>query len=154
MLVGDFGDQAGDNPLGFQLGLINFGYLFSKYVGVSATIVIAGYSGSDHPHAWSYTGYMAGLFLSFPISEKVELDIRPMAGYATIYESIGIAPFAVNDKASAFAYSIGTLLRIHLGGRVSFLFNADYFSTTPELFDEKRNLGTISFGAGIAFRIK
>lgn len=153
--VGDFADKSdGLAKTGLQLNLINFGYLFSDNLGITATwFGAANPLDADGYDPWSYGGLMAGPLLSFPLSEKVDWDFRPMIGYSvTTLPDIG---FGI-EQASSFAYNIGTVFRINVGNKVALLLNADYFSTKPKFvdYDFEQNIGTISFGFGVAYRLK
>ncbi len=144
---------------GLQLNLINFGYLFSKNVGISAT-----WFGAANPldadawsyeeyDPWSYGGIMVGPLLSFPLSKKVEWDFRPMIGYsAATLPDLGDGA----ETASSLAFNFGTIFKVNVGNKVSLLFSADYFSTKPEFedYDFEQSIETISLGLGVAYRIK
>lgn len=153
--VGDFADKSdGLAETGIQLNLINFGYLFSENFGISATwFGAANPLDADGYDPWSYGGIMAGPLLSFPLSEKVEWDFRPMIGYSvTTLPDIGWG----TEQASSFALNIGTVFRVNVGNKVSLLLSADYFSTKPEFEDHgfEQSIGTISLGFGVAYRLK
>ncbi|MGD9581444.1 MAG: hypothetical protein AB7V50_08725 [Vampirovibrionia bacterium] len=153
--VGDFADKSnGLAKTGLQLNLINFGYLFSDNFGIVAT-----WFGAVNPidadgiDPWSYGGLMAGPLLSFPISPKADWDFKPMIGYSvTTVPDIGYG----TEQATSFAFSVGTQFRIHVGNKVSLLLSADYFSAKPEFKDYgfEQNIGTLSIGLGIAYRLK
>jgi len=153
--VGDFADKSdGLAETGIHLNLINFGYLFSENFGISAT-----WFGAANPidaygiDPWSYGGIMVGPLLSFPLSEKVELDFRPMIGYSvTTLPDVGWG----TKQASSFALNIGTIFRINVGEKIALLLSADYFTTKPEFEDYgfEQSIGTISFGFGVAYRLK
>lgn len=96
---------------------------------------------------------MVGPLLSFPLSEKVEWDFRPMIGYsATTLPDIGYG----EENATAFASNLGTLFRFNVSNSISLSLSADYFSSKPEFEDYgfEQNISTISFGFGIAYRLK
>ncbi len=153
--VGDFADKLdGLAETGLHLNLINFGYLFSENFGVSAT-----WFGAANPidaygiDPWSYGGIMVGPLLSFPLSEKVDWDFRPMIGYSvTTLPDVGWGI----EQGSSFALNIGTIFRINVGEKTALLLSADYFSTKPEFKDYGfgQSIGTISFGFGVAYRLK
>jgi len=153
--ISDFGDEtAGSAKTGIQLNLVNFGYRFSENFGITAT-----WFGAANPLAidaidpWAYGGLMVGPLLSFPLSEKAEWDFRPMIGYSvTTLPGLGFG----SEQASSFAFNIGTVFRINVGGKVALLLSADYFSTKPEfeIFNFEQQIETISFGFGVAYRLK
>lgn len=153
--IGEFADLSnGLAKTGVQLNLVNFGYRSSENFGIAATwfgaanpIVIDGID------PWSYGGLMVGPLLSFPLSEKVEWDFRPLIGYSvTSVPDLGYG----TEQASSFAFSLGTVFRINVGNSMSLLLNADYFSTKPrfEYYNFDQQIGTISFGFGAAYRLK
>jgi hypothetical protein len=153
--VGDFADKSdGLAKTGIQLNLINFGYLFSENFGITATwFGAANPLDADGYDPWSYGGIMAGPLLSFPLSQKVEWDFRPMIGYSvTTLPDIGYG----TEQASSFALNIGTVFRVNVGDKMSLLLSADYFSTKPEFIDYgfEQSIGTISLGFGVAYRLK
>lgn len=153
--VGDFADKSnGLAKTGMQLNLINFGYLFSENFGISGM-----WFGAANPldldgyDPWSYGGLMVAPFLSFPLSDKVEWDFRPMIGYSvTTLPDIGRGI----EQASSFALNIGTVFRVNVGNKVSLLLSADYLSTKPEFkgYSFEQSIGTISLGYGVAYRLK
>ncbi len=150
--ISDF--AQGYAETGIQLNLVNFGYRFTDNFGIAAT-----WLGAVNPieidgiDPWAYGGLMAGPLLSIPLSEKAELDFRPTIGYAlTIVPDLGFG----SEQPSSFAFSIGTVFRINVGEKVALLLNADYFSTKAESkkFNVKQQITTISFGLGVAYRLK
>ena len=154
--VGVYGEWFANT--GLQINLINYGYLFSENFGISAM-----WFGAAHPsisvgfEPWSYGGIMAGPLLSFPLSDILEWDFRPMIGYAvTTFPVNPNIVISANNQASSFAWNLGTNLRVNVGKKVSLLFSVDYFSTKPEFKDFifKPTIGTISLGSGVAYRLK
>jgi len=96
---------------------------------------------------------LAGPLFSIPVSKTVAWDFRPMIGYSvTTVSDVG----DVKDEAMAFAFNLGTLIRIDLNQKYALTFNADYFSTKPYFKDYgfEQNIGTISIGVGLAYRFK
>lgn len=153
--VGAFADpDNGTAKAGLQINLVNFGYLFTKNIGICAI-----WYGAANPVSaeifkpYAYGGILAGPLLSFPIGPVAELDFRPMIGYS----ATTVAAYRdAEDKATAFAYNLGTVLRFNFSRKFSLTFNADYFSTNPHfgIYGFDQNIGTISLGAGIAYRLK
>jgi len=154
--IGDFADKSnGLAKTGLQINLVNFGYLFAENFGIAGI-----WFGAANPldffyevDPWAYGGLMVGPLMSFPLSEKVEWDFRPMIGYSvTTLPDLGWG----TEQASSFAFNIGTIFRINVGNKVSLLLSADYFSTKPEFKDNgfEQNIGTLSLGFGVAYRLK
>ena len=153
--AGDFADKSnGLAETGMQLNLVNFGYLFGENIGITAI-----WFGATNPidskgdDSWAYGGILVGPLVSFPLSEKVDWDFRPMIGYAST-----AVPFSgLNPKqVLSVAFNVGTLFRINVGKKVALLLNADYFSTKPEFkdFGFSQKIGTVSLGFGVAYRLK
>ena len=153
--VGDFADESnGAAKTGLRLNLIDFGYLFTDNIGIAATwFGAANLLDINDVDPWSYGGLMAGPLLSFSVSEMVDWDFKPMVGYAvTTVPDFGFG----EEQAPSFAYSLGTQCRIHVGEKTSLLLNADYFSTKPEfkVMGFEQNIGVVTIGVGIAFRLR
>ena len=153
--LGDFSNSTfGDTDTGFQINLVTFGYLFSDHLGICA----AWTGGSNYINyfsysTWGYGSLMAGPLLSTHISNKLELDLRPMIGFSS-----ASYPFSEHEPeyTLSFAYSIGTLLRINVGRRIALLVNADFFSTKPnfEYYDIEQKISVFNIGGGIAYRLR
>lgn len=148
--VGDFVNYSN---VGFQLNLANFGYLFTKNIGITATWfgAVNPYIEDDYLELWSYGGLMGGPLFSFPVSERLDWDFMPMIGIAST--TLPDTGYEI-ETASSVAFSAGTQLRLHLGRHFSLLFNAGYFSTTPVFSNFEQNIGTFSIGFGGAYRLK
>ncbi len=158
--VGDFADVA---ETGVQLNLVNFGYLFSDNIGVSATWFGAANSmGVKRLDPWSYGGLMVGPMLSFPISQEVDWVLRPMIGLSVatlpvvVFDNTGTAIGRGPEDAFSFALKVGTVFKVNVSRKVSLLLSADYFSVNPEFIDANytQRITTVSLGCGIAYRLK
>lgn len=163
--IGEFGSNLiGSVPeasKGFQLNLINFGYRFSRNLGVSA-VFFGALNPVDDSYVeenWYYGGLVVGPLISFPFSKRAELDFRPMIGYSqTTIPNFGNG----RTIASTFAVNFGTALRVNVGNNMALLISADYFSTTLEDVFElppynssiTLNISTVSLGFGVVYRIK
>ncbi|MDD4636202.1 MAG: outer membrane beta-barrel protein [Bacteroidales bacterium] len=155
MPLGDFADKSnGAAKTGMQLNLINYGYLYSKNVGIAAM-----WFGASHPidlkgiDPWSCGGVMVGPLFSFPVSEKVDWDIKPMLGYSvTSLPDLGSG----TEDAASFAFNLGAQIRFHVSNNFSLLLSADYFSTKAKFTDYRieQKINTLSFGFGVAYRLK
>ena len=153
--TGIFADELdGAANTGIQINLVNVGYLFSKNVGITGVwFVAANPTNIDFIDPWSYGGMMVGPLISFPITKKVDWDLRPMVGYSvTTLPDLGYG----TEQAISIAINIGTVFRINVSKRISLLLSADFFSTKPDFveygFDQ--NINTISLGFGVAYRLK
>lgn len=153
--VGEFADKSdGFAKKGLQINLVNFGYLFSSNVGITAS-----WFGAANPvdaygfDPWSYGGLMVGPLLSPTFSEKIDLDFKPMIGYcvATLPD-LGYG----TEEAISFAFSLGSQLRFHVGRKFSLILSIDYFSTQSEFQDYgiDQHISTVTVGFGAAYRLK
>ncbi|NOX48849.1 MAG: hypothetical protein GXO89_17955 [Chlorobi bacterium] len=85
--MGDFGSgniqdpKAGLAKTGVQFNLVNFGYRFSKNIGI-----VGLWNGVAHTvefidgATWSYGFFLGGILITFP-SQKVDFDIRLLSGF-------------------------------------------------------------------------
>jgi hypothetical protein len=152
--------------VGLQLNLVNLGYLFSEHVGIAAAWFGAAYNRSSNRsyelEPWSCGGIMVGPLFSFPMSEKVEWDLRAMIGPSACSgqpENGGTSPVETN---SALVFNIGSMHRVHLSKKISLLLSADFFSTKLKFKDNGANwpgadeqpIRALSLGVGFAYRIK
>jgi hypothetical protein len=149
--LGDFADEMnGMAKTGFQVNVINLGYLFSENFGISATWLAASNPNIiEEIDPWIYGDILIGPLLSFSISNRLAWDLRPMIGYSiTSLPDIGRG----TDKAFSFAYDIGTLIRIGINKDVSILLTADYLSSKAKfkVYDFEQNIETLSLGLGLA----
>ncbi|MCG8373757.1 MAG: porin family protein, partial [Balneolales bacterium] len=137
---GDFASTSFSDPnagfadAGFHINLINFGYLFSDNVGITAFL-----SGSAHPYdidtendpIWSYGSLMAGPLFSFPTKRKdANFDLRAMIETmsATFYPDDGSGNF----DGDGVAFGFGAGLRYHVSRTLSISGNLDIISSEPE----------------------
>ncbi len=156
--VGDFaGKSYGGAKTGVELSLVDFGYLFSENLGIAAR-----WFGGANPldsnydlDPWSYGGVLIGPLVSYPISEKVDWDLRPMIGYAVTFMPDSGAYYNV-DPAMSIAFNFGTQFRFHVGEKISLLLHADYFSTKAKFddFGIEQKISTFSLGMGVAYRLE
>jgi len=150
--VGKFADENdGAAKTGFQINLINFGYLFSDNIGITATWfgasnpIVGG--GSDY--LWSHGGLLVGPLFSFPVSEKIEWDVKPMVGLS--WASITNTNL---DMASSFAFSFGTGFRFNVSRLIALTLGVDYTTSKFKWDIGDQSMGTLGLKGGFAFRLK
>ncbi|MDR1347157.1 MAG: porin family protein [Prevotellaceae bacterium] len=142
------GSFVKDNcDVGFQFN-IDFGYLFSKNIGIAASAF-----GTSMASKWQskntigLTGLMAGPLFSVP-SGAFEFDFKPMLGYAR-----GILYLGDDDVSSSkltFTYGGGAAVRWNCWRKFSLSASAIYCYGKPERVD----LSTIGIVVGAAYRLK
>lgn len=108
--------------VGTQL-TINFGYLFSRRVGIAASLIHSSY---DY-YFYGTSGLIAGPLFSFgKANGNFAFDIRPGVGFANAVDSY---------DENGFIYNIGLSWRWGLGRYISMSANLDYYEGpgTPAL---------------------
>jgi hypothetical protein len=150
--VGKFADENdGAAKTGFQINLINFGYLFSDNIGITATWFGASNpivdGGSDY--LWSHGGLLVGPLFSFPVSEKIEWDVKPMVGLS--WASITNTNL---EMASSFAFSLGTGFRFNVSRLIALTLGVDYITAKFKWDIGDQSMGTLGIKGGFAFRLK
>jgi len=134
---------------GAHLNIVNFGYLFSKNVGIAATWFGTSFiSKDDNKSGIGLGGIMAGPLLSTASqNRKMEYDLKPMIGFAngTVIE---------NNKNSSssrtIALGIGGALRLNCWKMVSLSVGIDYYNSKPESID----LSSYALVFGVNYRLK
>ena len=126
---------------------------------------------------WRIGGLMGGLYLSFPVSEKISFDARALIGFlnatspaATIagdFFPYNIYIHQSSANASAFSVLLGGGFKFDVGKRICLLLNLDYLAAQPEFVNVEQTSNfapatkrtftqeftTINFGFGIAYRL-
>ena len=161
--MGDFANhdimdpKAGLANTGFQFNLVNFGYRFSKNIGIAGL-----WNGTAHTvefideATWSHGYFLGGLLITFP-SKKVDFDIRLLGGYMNA--TLKIPTINAEAKGTAFGFDIGGVVRAHLSQKTSFVLSLDYAGGKPTLssnigMDFTQSIENITLAVGIAFRLK
>lgn len=151
---------------GLQLNLVNVGYLFTKHIGITGSWFGAAYSRTSNFRTdlepWSCGGIMVGPLISFPISEKVEWDLRPMLGRAVCSGQRQNTTLEPVESSASLIFNMGTVFRIHLAKKFSLLLTADYFSTKLKFKDNGaspdgppvQKITALSLGLGFAYRLR
>jgi hypothetical protein len=141
----------GGAKTGAQLTLINFGYLFSDRIGLTATWFGASnpIAGVSSIYMWSYGGILAGPLFSFPLSKKIEWDIKPM---------IGISWASILNTNLPVSYSlglnIGTGLRFNISRLIALTLDVDYKIGNYQWSIGHQTISTIGVKGGLVFRLK
>lgn len=149
--IGKFADvNDGAAKTGFQINLINFGYLFSDNVGITATCFGASnpIEGGGSDYLWSHGGLLVGPLFSFPVSEKIEWDIKPMIGLS--WASITNAGL---ETASSFAFNVGTGSRFNVSRLITLTLGIDYTTAKFKWDIGEQSIGTLAIKGGFAFRL-
>jgi hypothetical protein len=137
--VGNFGSKSPDNPdaglakIGPQINLMDFGFLFSKHVGIAGKWFGSQYDiddkGFDEP--WTMGGIVLGPLFALPTtSEVVSIDLRPFVGYGIVVfpESI----YSDSSVAGTDMFGAGLTIRINAAPKLALLIGVDYLYANPE----------------------
>lgn len=163
---GDFADNdinnndAGFAETGVSINLVNFGYLFSKNIGITAMLQGAGFpfdngNGANEP-IWSYGTFMVGpLFTVRNPGSDLEFDFRFMLGSmsAELDPDNGGETF----EGEGGALGLGAGLRYNISDLIAFTTNLDLIGGKPE-FDingnkSEQSISSANLTFGIAFRL-
>lgn len=134
------GDVSG-LPIGGNLSLIDFGYLFHQNFGMSGK-----WFGTAHVEddiSFGLGGLLIGFLGSAPLSEKINFEGRLMGGFGAFTASYGNS---TETSDGYFAYDVGVGLRFNTSEKVSLLLNADLLGA-----DDYKSIN-LSFG--VAYRLR
>jgi hypothetical protein len=174
--LGNFAEQTPDTQTtgltgtettasGLSISLVDFGYLFSDHVGITAKWFGSAWARNTQRNypmdPWSCGGIMAGPMFSFPIATKMDFDLRPMIGYAICVGQRQSGTPVESDASMGLAYEIGGTFRIHTGERFSLIFPIGYFHTLAKFYDSsfmppefEQPFSTFSLNMGVAYRLR
>jgi len=135
--IGDYSEL----PIGLNLSLIDFGYLFHKNFGVAGK-----WFGTAHAEdgiSFGLGGILIGPLGSTPITETINLEGKLLGGAGAF-----VASYDGDSESSDayFAYDIGIGLRFNTKEKVSVLVNADLIGA--------EDYKTVNLSVGIAYRLK
>jgi hypothetical protein len=148
--IGDFADKSMNNlnagfaKTGFQINMMDFGFLFSKHIGIAGKWFGGQYSideqGFDNP--WVTGGIMFGPLFSVG-NDIVAWDFRPSIGYGVaIFPESNYSESSLTDTNM---FGMGTTFRINAAPKLAFLIGLDYLYANPEFNVEQNTYGYSSF---------
>jgi hypothetical protein len=162
--LGKFADENGGKAdVGLQINLVDFGYKITNDVGIvfmwmgssnSIRTENSIYNLNEPKQRWTYGCLMIGPLLNVISFKKVEIDLRPMIGYASteapVYNSY------LSETVASTAFNIGLLMRNNLSKDFALNLSMDYYTTSPEFKGgwHTQVINTITIGVGLAYRIK
>lgn len=128
-------------PIGLNLSLIDFGYLFNRNFGVAGK-----WFGTAHVEegaSFGLGGLLVGPLLSTPITETINFEGKLLGGagvFVTSYDGDS------ETSDGYFAYDVGIGLRFNTKEKMSVLVNADLIAA--------EEYKTINLSVGIAYRLR
>src|SRR6218665_1263033 len=120
--VGDFAKASnGGADVGFNFCVLNFGYLFNEHFGIAGTFFGGEhgfeYRGDDDYTPWSFGGVAVGPLISFPVTSRFEIDLRPMLGVCGT-STPDLYYYDEYDYATSLSFHGNLMLRFHAGRRI------------------------------------
>lgn len=162
--LGDYASTDGDNggaaETGLQINLINLGYKFTDNLGIAITwlggannVDLSSF-GLESDDPWTYGAIAIGPLISVPVSNNVDLDLKPAIGFGTL-RSPSITGVLASEDGTDTVFNFGSTLKFKFSSKAAFLLNADYLSMEPELGDlgisQKVTTLSLSVGIGLTF---
>lgn len=153
--------KAGDfKGNGAQLNLVNFGYLFSKHIGMSGTWAGVAFE-TDNVNSRNNTVCWGGILLGPMFScaspnKKFDFDLRLQIGYSagsfTKYDLVNVD----KEHPAAMALGGGVSVRWNFWKYMSLSSNFDYYHTKPDFGGSigKFNMSSTAFTIGVNYRLK
>lgn len=110
---------------GINLSLINAGYRFTETFGATFNWGASAFS-ADYDSTFS-VGYLAvGPMVSFPLSDKIGIDLKPQIAFTTGVIDDGASKYNTN---SSTGFLFGSTLNFSLSRHWGLAVNLDYLST-------------------------
>ena len=137
---------------GYRLNFVEFGYLFTKNLGIAAQVSIGNnnsiiVNGND---PWTFSSITAGLLVTYP-SRNIDYDLRIMIGYLTAGTTLELPS---GGNGNGFTGKLGIGMRIHVAKKISLLLSADIMRSNPDFGEWRLTIFTYNLSGGIAFRLK
>lgn|SRR5690554_1873676 len=135
--IGDYSEL----PIGLNLSLIDFGYLFNKNIGIAGKWF--GTAHAEEGVTFGLGGLLVGPLGSVPVTETINFEGKLLGGAGAFVASYD----GESDTSDGyFAYDIGIGFRFNTSEKMSVLVNADLIGA--------EDYKTINLSVGIAFRLK
>jgi hypothetical protein len=159
-----------ENPSPSYYISFNFGYLFSKNIGIAASYLTAANEFNknieDNAQYSEFNALIAGPLFSFDLKRNTKLELSPMIGYAKTTLANHVTKYYIiqGESSSNFAYNIAATLRYDISKKTSLFFTLGLFGTDAK-FDAawrsnysddniEQNFSSLALSAGFAYRLK
>lgn len=159
--IGSFANKSLSDPhagfakTGYSDSFINFGYLFNKKFGISASIFYNEHNvdKSVTEDWWKLSGVTAGPMYALPLSEKLTFDIKAKIGF--LGTTLIVDTYENQDNVgSGLGIDIRSGLRYNLARRWCLFAETGLVHSNQKMGDGRK--GKIQFlltGFGIGFRL-
>ncbi|MDR1984212.1 MAG: porin family protein [Prevotellaceae bacterium] len=145
--MGEFNKKYCNTGMQFN---VDFGYLFSKNIGISAALFGTDFAAKRNTkNSVGLSGLLVGpLFSTATSNGKIEFDFKPMAGFAqgNLYESND----DVSSSKTTFTCGGGAALRWNCWKRFALSGNVNYYYGKPETID----LSSLGIMVGVVYRLR
>jgi len=154
---------------GLNITLLDFGYVFAKGFGVSASWV--GGAHNFNPGiisitinnvnltgkisgTVSYGALMVGPLYSLKLTDKSFINIKARCGMFYSKESMSMNLFESESEKSSLGYSVTISYQLKIAKRWCVMLTADYYSGTLESISSSNDrLNVLALNAGVGFLI-
>ncbi len=150
-------EYQGIPKLGYSDSFIDFGYLFGKNIGISASVAYTQYliDNSTSDLWWGIASITAGPMFSLPLSEKFFIDIKANAGIVFANFIIDEILYSEFGRGIGIGIDLRASLRYNVYRRWYVMAESGYLSSNQSFMDDsKRKIQNINLGFGIALSIK
>jgi hypothetical protein len=140
---------------GLNLGLINAGYRFTKNFGLTFNWGATAYTNELDSNSTFGIGYLAvGPMVSFPLSDKIGIDLKPQVAFTTGVYDNGTDKLNTNSSTGLL---LGSSVNFTLAKHWGLVVNLDYLSTKfNELDGEPLGIDykAVSFNTSLGIQYK
>ena len=146
-------EHAGFAMTGYSDCLLNFGITPWKTYGISASLCYSEYNvdKTGTEDWWQVVGITAGPMFSFPLTNKLILDLKPKAGL--LLTTLVIDTYGYDEnKGTGFEIEVKASLRYNFARRWCVLEENGYFYTNQKYLGWRQKIQAITFDLGIAYR--
>lgn len=138
----------GYTDAGISVNIVNFGYLFTRHIGVASSIFATDYTVNNGTIIGA-VAFMIGPLFSFSATpaQKLEFDIRPSIGGALRADE------DVDAEGSGFAFGMGGSIRWNCLRRFSLSLNLDYLNMELKNDDYDIDRSSVGIALGVQVRL-
>jgi len=144
---------------GLNLGLINAGYRFSKNFGVTLNWGGSAFSDKDDSTLIYSIGYFAvGPMVSFPLNDKIVLDIKPQYVFTSGIIDTGSLGYGKLQLENSSGLMLGSSVNFSLAKHWALSLNLDYLSTKFNAYNDgfiyidESKVSTVNTSLGVQYK--
>ena len=147
--------QYDNASTGLNIGLINAGFRFNETFGMTFNWGASAFTNDVDTNSTFSIGYLAvGPMFSFPLNNKIGIDLKPQMAFTTGVIDDGIYQYQTN---SSIGLLLGSSLNFSLARHWGLAVNLDYLSTKFNEMDGERlsfdyKASTVNTTLGIQYK--